>query len=251
MNDATVERLNRLNREFYSERAGEFSQARNRPWQGWERVVETIRPAASSRRLSVLDVGCGNARFASYLHEHLGELDYVGLDSSGQLLEHARLRIAGLAGVEARLLETDLTHETLRASVGGELFDLVVAFGLLHHFPSSARRTELLLDLIGATAPDGLLAIAFWQFAEYDRFRRRFVDWEWFNLANSDPVDLTQLEEGDHLLAWGDDRAAVRYCHWSSPREIRALMASAEAASFELYQGREGDRFNLYALIRP
>lgn len=250
MNGATVERLNRLNREFYSEHAGEWDQVRDRHWQGWERVADEIRPVASRGRLSVLDVGCGNGRFASYLHERLGGFAYVGLDSSPELLQLALSRIEPLDGVDGQLHESDLTREALSEKIGDWRFDLVGAFGLLHHVPSLSLRGELLIDLVRLLAPNGLLAVNFWQFAEYDRFRRRFVDWESFNRANSDPVDLGQLEDGDYLLAWGDEPRAVRYCHWSSPAEVRALISSAGTESFELYSGREGDRFNLYALIR-
>ncbi len=250
MNRATVERLNRLNRDFYSERAGEFDRARDRPWQGWERVAEAIGRAAPGRRLSVLDAGCGNGRFASFLHERVGGFDYVGLDSSPRLLDLARARIAPLDGVGGRLIEADLSTERPGAVLAGRRFDLVAAFGLLHHVPSLALRAELLSRLAGLVAPGGLLAIAFWQFARYERFRRRFVDWEAFNRTAAEPVDLGELEDGDHLLAWGDDPKAVRYCHWSSPEEVRALIASAGVESFELYSGRGGDRFNLYALIR-
>ncbi len=254
MNRDTVERLNRLNREFYTERAGEFDRARDRPWQGWERVVETIAPTASGRRLSVLDAGCGNGRFASFLHDRLGGFDYVGVDASPELLELARSRLAQLPGVHGQCLEADLIRET-PASVGGRRFDLVAAFGLLHHVPSLRLRARLLRDLVGLAAPEGLVAVAFWQFAVHDRFRRRMVAWESFNRATSDPVDLGQLEEGDFLLAWGDDAGddlgAVRYCHWSGPDEIGVLIESSGAEGFELYSGRAGDRFNLYALIRP
>lgn len=228
MNSRTVERLNRLNREFYSDRAGEFDRARELPWQGWKRVVDTIRPAVARGRLSVLDAGCGNGRFATYLHECVGGFDYVGVDSSRELLESARERVAPLKGVTCRLLEADLTHRLASAVVEAGSFDLVVAFGLLHHVPSLGLRSGVLADLVGLTTAGGLLSVAFWQFAEYDRFRRRFVDWDSFNRDHpNDPVDLAQLEDGDFLLAWGGDREAVRYCHWSGPPEIETLIAAS------------------------
>lgn len=250
MNRATVDRLNRINQEFYSARAGEFDQARDRPWQGWERIVEEIRPAAASRRLAVLDVACGNGRFASYLQGELGGFDYVGVDSSRPLLERARARIGELEGVDAELVEADLTRSRAEEALGGRRFDLVLVIGLLHHVPGFELRSRLLADLVKRIAPGGFMAVAFWQFARYERFRSRFVDWQSFNRSSAEPVDTSELEEGDYLLAWGDDRSAVRYCHWSGPAEIAALVATTAAASHELYSGRAGDRFNLYALIR-
>lgn len=250
MNRATVDRLNRINLEFYSDRAAEFDRARDRPWQGWERIAEEVRPAAGERRLTVLDFACGNGRFASFLNKELGGFDYVGVDSSPELLELARTRIAELPGVSGELLESDVTREAASAGLGGRRFDLIAVIGLLHHVPSLRLRGRLLADLVALLAPGGLLAVAFWQFAAFERFRDRFVDWDAFNRDAADPVDTRQLETGDHLLAWGGDRRAVRYCHWSDPAEIERLISATAAASHEIYSGRAGDRFNLYALIR-
>ena len=250
MNRATVERLNRINREFYSRWAEDFDRTRDRPWEGWGPIVEAVRPAAAARRLAVLDVACGNGRFATFLHGELDGFDYVGVDSSAELLASARARTEALTGVDGELLESDLLREPAGSALGGRRFDLVAMIGLLHHVPGFTLRAGLLSDAVARLAPGGVAAVAFWQFARYERFRRRFVDWEAFNRDAEDPVDTAQLEAGDHLLAWGEDRRAVRYCHWSGPAEIEELIAATPAAGYELYEGSGGDRFNLYALIR-
>ncbi len=248
MNRTTIEHLNRINREFYDQHARSFSQTRARPWRGWDRVTSALPPSA---RLSVLDVGCGNGRLATALTGDFDRINYLGLDSSAPLLDDADRRLGALDGVDARFLETDFVSELPGALLGDRRFDLVAAFGVFHHLPSRKLRLALTIELARRLEPGGLLALGFWQFGAHERFRRRFVDWETYNRDATEPVDLEQLEIGDHLLSWGDGGRAVRYCHWAAPEEVRELLGAAGLAEHELYEadGANG-RLNLYALIR-
>lgn len=250
MNSVTVRRLNLINAEFYNEQAGDFGRTRSRPWPGWRRVVESLE-APESRPLSVLDVGCGNARLVLALAERFERFDYVGIDSSEPLLEQARARIESLEGVNGRLTAIDLVDELPSERLADRRFDLVAAFGLFHHLPGFSLRRRLLIDLAALLRPSGLIAAGFWQFGAHERFRRRFVDWQSFNEGASDPVDLDQLEPGDHLLAWGERGGAIRYCHWADPAEVERLLAAAGLTADELYQADgAGAALNLYALVR-
>lgn len=249
MNRATIERLSRINQEFYDRHARAFSRTRERPWRGWERVITALPTSAT---LSVLDVGCGNGRLATALAGRFDRIDYLGLDSSAALLNEAARRIGALESVDAQFREIDLVSELPGALVGDRRFDLVAAFGVFHHLPSRDLRLALTIDLARRLEPGGLLAIGFWQFGAHERFRRRFVDWESFNRETRDPVDLDQLEDGDHLLAWGEGADAVRYCHWAPPDEARDLFARAALVAVELYEA-DGDngRLNLYLVGCP
>ena len=251
MNRTTVERLNRLNLEFYSLRSAEFSRTRGAPWGGWGRVVEAALAGRSGERLSVVDVGCGNGRFATYLHERAPAFDYVGVDSSAELLEIASRSLELLPGVDHELLDLDLTHELPSARLCDRAFDLIVAFGLLHHIPGSTTRRDLLSDLRRLLSPTGVIALGFWQFADHERFRRRLIHWADYNRRTDHPVDLDQLEPGDHLLAWGDDPPALRYCHHADPAEVASLQEAAGLSPSETYtaDGAPGT-LNLYTLFR-
>jgi 2-polyprenyl-3-methyl-5-hydroxy-6-metoxy-1,4-benzoquinol methylase len=66
VNDATRERLNTINREFYRVTAHDFDETRGQPWPGWKRVLPYLKLP-----LSVLDVGCGNGRFGVFLAQNL------------------------------------------------------------------------------------------------------------------------------------------------------------------------------------
>ena len=195
MNEATAIALNALNRDFYRESAADFARTRSAPWPGWRELPPLLedRPGAS-----ILDAGCGNGRFASFLRDALGTpFLYCGIDSSAPLLALARRALARVPG--ARLLQADLVLEPPERALPDERFDLVAAFGLLHHVPGESRRRELIRALAARVAKGGFLALTFWDFAGEPRFARKA-------LAQV-PAELSgQLEPGDVLLRWGNPR---------------------------------------------
>ena len=252
MTPETAAALEGINRAFYEGRAAEFSATRMRPWAAWERVARVAADRGREGRPSVLDLGCGNGRLGRCLAELWGgRLDYLGVDVSEPMLEIAR----GLGG--GRFVCRDLLAAGSLDGLPAGPFDLVTAFGLLHHLAGFDRRAALLRDAARQLAPGGLLAASFWQFGALERFRRRIVPWPAYNRRAAEPIDTNDLEPGDVLLAWGDRPAsadaapAVRYCHWAPPEEADRLLAGlplAPLASFRA-DGKAGD-LNLYRILR-
>src|ERR1700741_2300315 len=78
MDAKTINYLNNINRNFYATVADDFDQTRATAWPGWQRLLPYL-----SMPLSVLDVGCGNARFARFLHDDLilANYDYAPIAS--------------------------------------------------------------------------------------------------------------------------------------------------------------------------
>lgn len=66
MDTKTINHLNAINRAFYATVANDFDQTRGTAWPGWKRLQPYL-----TLPLSVLDVGCGNARFALFLGDTL------------------------------------------------------------------------------------------------------------------------------------------------------------------------------------
>ncbi len=248
---ATAAALHRINLDFYSRHAEAFSATRERPWPAWLRVAELLEERQDDGRWSVLDLGCGNGRLGRFLEGRWGErLRYHGVDASEPMLAIARAMGGG-----GRFLCRDLLREGLPAELAEERFDLVTAFGLLHHLPGLESRKALLRDAAGRLSPGGLLAVSFWQFGALERFRRRMVPWEVYNRTATEPIDRLAVEEGDSLLAWGEaaepgQTPLVRYCHWTTPAEADRLLTSlplTPAVSFRA-DGQGGD-LNLYRIL--
>jgi SAM-dependent methyltransferase len=244
MDEQTIRSLNAINQSFYSANAAAFDQSRSAPWPGWRGLPARIRqitrdPAAAELR--VLDVGCGNGRFGDFLAEQLGSegIHYCGIDSSSPLIARAKERALPFAGVE--FLQLDFIEAGSGLPKGP--FALIALFGVLHHVPSHFHRRALLRSLGERLQPGGILALTTWQFEAFSRFQSRLIPWSDYNRTAADPIDLTQLEPGDHLLPWGDAGSAQRYCHFTGEAEMGELL---EGLSFEVIDsytadGREGN----------
>jgi len=220
LRNATSEALRAVNRRFYRERASEFSRTRERPWSGWEGILARAG-ALLPEHPRVLDVGCGNGRFARFLEERLGRtFDYYGIDESPLGLAEARKRLPSrdnVVFVEADFLEAPLPERE---------FDLLVLFGVLHHVPGRANRIGLLTRLSRLLAPGGLLAFSIWRFARYPRFQKKIVPWDEFRALTGIEIDVDDLEPGDHILTWGGAPPALRFCHAMSEEEEGDLARS-------------------------
>jgi SAM-dependent methyltransferase len=100
---------------------------------------EHFRPTAGDR---VLDLGCGPAE----LLPHLGDVGYAGIDISERYIEAAGERYDGRGDFrvgDATRIDPDLTG-----------FDLVLAFGVLHHIDDDGVR-RMFAGAARALKPDG------------------------------------------------------------------------------------------------
>ncbi|MYA07475.1 MAG: class I SAM-dependent methyltransferase [Holophagales bacterium] len=244
MNTPTQAALSRINRDFYSRHAADFDRTRHAGgWPGWRRVVETAAQT-TNRPLRVLDLGCGNGRFALFL-EHNSQLRqdrpfvYHGIDLSSELIDHARAACEGLDHI--RFEVDDIENCTLDDST----YHLVTLFGVLHHLPGFDTRRRALERAASAAGPGGLLALTCWQFGDDPGFERRRLDW-----ASEADVDPAELEPGDHLLRWGPGNSqARRYCHHTDESELDRLTHGLRLAEVARYRSDgPGGRQNLYWL---
>ena len=254
MHPSTQAALRRINRDFYDRHAADFDRTRHPGgWPGWRRVLEaaTVRlqaadtaEASETRRpLRVLDVGCGNGRFALFLDRNPDlrserPFNYLGIDSSAELIERARSACADRGHI--RFEVADLEVANLEPT-----FDFVTLFGVVHHLPGFDNRRRALERAAVALAPGGLLAVTCWQFTDDPRFESRRLDW-----GPDAGVDPAELEPGDHLLRWGPgDPGARRYCHHTDEDELDRLVGGLPLTETARYRADgAGDRQNLYWL---
>lgn len=236
MHDDTIRRLNDLNHAFYASSADDFESTRRGAWAGWARVLPYVHAGAS-----VLDVGCGNGRFGAYLKQRIGDVRYHGVDVSARLLDHAR-ELLTARGVEFTLEQRDIVTDPPDHGA----YDLVVAFGVLHHVPGRERRESLVRALADRVADGGVLMWSEWRFHEYERFRERIVSW-----SSYDPELANQVEAGDYLLDWRQGDTALRYCHYIDDAEHAALITAAGLALVEAYRADGHTRdANCYVVLR-
>ncbi|HBK52931.1 MAG: class I SAM-dependent methyltransferase [Syntrophomonas sp.] len=87
-------------------------------------VNEYIKPEAGNR---ILDIGCGPADILEYLPEYI---EYIGFDMSAEYIEAARKRFGHRGRFICQLLSLKIIEQM-------ELFDLVIAIGVLHHLDNT------------------------------------------------------------------------------------------------------------------
>ena len=89
MDAGLVQALACMNEEFYLRVGPSFSQTRSSAWQGWSQMLEACRESLERCEMPfVLDVACGNMRFARFLDECLGvdSFAYRGMDNCDALV---------------------------------------------------------------------------------------------------------------------------------------------------------------------
>jgi len=243
MNRATQLALNRINQRFYASIAGQWSDKRKHAWPGFARALAAV--GGDPRR--VLDVGCGDGRFAAFLAEQsAGERSYLGIDSSEALLAHAAQRALPPS---YRFEQHDFVEAPL--ALEGARFQLIALFGVLHHVPGSAQRAALVRALAELLEPGGHLVLTVWRLDEDPRFAARDIAFAEYNRSAAEPLDQSQLEPGDHLLRWDDQAATPRYCHFPDTEELYQLVAHSGLEERERFRA-DGhlNRMNEYVVLR-
>ena len=242
MDEVTARALAEINRAFYRDHAAAFSATRNAPWAGFAPLADVLRELPGTPR--VLDVGCGNGRFARYLEQALAPraVALSGVDASAPLLDEARR--AGPASAHWQLCDA---VEATSALPSGP-FDLVTLLAVIHGVPSRVRRRALLAACASRLAPGGRLAFSTWWRGRDERA----VDWNSYSSRTGMPIDCSQLEPGDQLIPWGPESDdVVRYFHFFDESDVASCTAGLPLVLERRYRadGRGGDQ-NEYFVFR-
>lgn len=238
MDIRTILALNHINAQFYETIAHDFDETRGKAWAGWEILMNHIPTPTTPFR--VLDIGCGNGRFGLFLHEKWGSnLIYHGIDNNPALLELAKEALSAKS-ISFELEQGDIVTWDKKFSPE---YDLVVAFGVIHHIPSSQYRTYSLSNWASAVKMGGYLAFACWRFYEFDRFRERITAW------GDDLKD--KIESHDYLLDWRRGATALRYCHYVDDVEHDQLIGATQLEEIVRYRA-DGftNTVNAYSVMR-
>lgn len=225
---STAERLTCITSEFYSQQAQSFSATRQAPWQGWQQCLDAMPQLLSGEKPSVLDVGCGNLRFARFLRDEAGivPVKYFAVDNCKPLVEsgEADTHISELVFIELDVIKS-LLDNTLSSRLTVPACDLVVAFGFLHHVPGAQKRIQLLRTLLEKTKPGGFVCVSFWQFMNSQKLAAKAQETTAQGLCALG-IDVSELEEHDYLIGWQDKANTWRYCHHFSQDELDELIGS-------------------------
>ena len=223
-----AERLTCITSEFYAQQAQSFSATRQMSWQGWQRCLDAMPQLSTGEKPAVLDIGCGNLRFARFLCDEAGIVPatYFAVDNCKPLVESgdAGAHVSELAFIELDVIKS-LLDNTLSSELTIPACNLVVAFGFLHHVPGAEKRLQLLRTLLEKTKPGGFVCVSFWQFMNSQKLAAKAQETTVQGLQVLG-IDASELEEHDYLIGWQDKANTWRYCHHFSQKELDELLAS-------------------------
>ncbi len=228
-----AQKLRDLNQQFYSALADPFAASRATPQPGFALLWEWVPPAART----LLDVGCGNGRFAQFLFNHQAITQATGVDFSTDLLAKARQLVP-----QATFLPRDMTRPGFLAGLGQ--FDVVACLAAMQHVPGHANRVALLREMGDHLAENGRIFLANWQFMSSPRQRRKVRDWTEAGLTDAD------VEPNDYLLTWQRSGFGLRYVCQIDAAETAVLAQKAGLHILHQFRsdGKEGN-LSLYTIL--
>ena len=217
MDTRSAEILNDMNCRFYAEHAESFSSTRQRPWDGWRRVLEHID--APDR---MLDLGSGNMRFQRYVDDHYAgkHITHYCIDSCDGLAAPS----LNIAYQHLDVVSCLLSGRNIASVVEAPDCDVVTTFGFMHHIPGFDMRCTLFQALVEKTVPGGIIAISFWQFARDAKMRSKAEK----TTGEAQESINVHLDENDYLIGWNGLPDVYRYCHSFDDEEITRMLESAK-----------------------
>lgn len=252
MEDAVVQQILSLNKQFYTRHGAEFAATRRRIQPGVRRILAGLPDEGRW-----LDVGCGSGNLAAAWLAIGRTSDYCGVDFSSPLLTEASTLIhAQESSSQAntrpviRFHQANLADDDWAAAFN-ETFYGIFSFAVLHHLPSFALRQRVLRQIRSLLSPGRIFYHSVWQFQYAPKLVARIQPWEIVGLSTA------QVEPGDTLLDWRspaieptsprDDTPALRYVHRFDLAELHDL---AETCGFSVQDSFESDgtggRLGLY-----
>lgn len=215
MKKEIIEKLNRINREFYEKAAASFDSKRKGLFGGIDNFISYLEKRRFVPKF-ILDIACGNGKFYQVLHKAFPKAKYVGIDSSLPLVKIAKKRnISPNAGfVHIDVFDyLKLPNETK--------FDLIILITFLHHISGREERIKLIKGMCKLLSPKGLIVVTFWQFMENEKLKGKTLPW------GKVGIDSKDLEENDYLLGWDKQENTYRYCHYFDDKEIDEIISKA------------------------
>ena len=229
MTQSTINTLNKINQDFYFRISKYWNNKDDSAQYGWRTLVDILKVNWQTKKeISILDLGCGNSRFATFIQNSFPELsiNYLGIDTDPKFLDNGKERDKNFQIF--RLIKSDLVKDDWSFELKNKQFDLVLLFGILHHIPGSKYRQKLLNQATELLDLKGQLVFSGWRFLDKDRLKKRVIlngSLYQKHVLSCHNLKPENLEFGDYILDWVKYEYSVRYAHYISEAEAIAMSA--------------------------
>lgn len=240
MDNQTVNKILKINSDFYINQAEQFNLTRNSCWPGWNRLKKYLY--SCQKKIDILDVGCGNGRFINFVENNLNseniDFYYLGIDQSDLLLTIAQENFKPFSNIEFK--NVSLLNSSLNTFIHKK-FNLIVMIAILHHLPGRTNRFRILSESVDLLKDKGFLIISLWKFAECDQQRKKILERkEWSKITDIQPE---QLEQNDYFLSWQKGEN-IRYCHYFNDQETENIIIYLNKQDLKLAEQFRSDGKN-------
>ena len=204
-------------KSFYNTEAKKYAETRKKFWHEEKAILDAISPLFEEwKKVRVLEFWCGSGRFATLLNQNFsGQVDYVGIDLSNELLSYASQDNPNLT-----FFQWDITK--LVKNFEQESFDLIVWTSSFQHIPTSKERSYLMKSFYRLLDYDGMLLMTNWSLSDW------FIKKHWKIVMKAKILSrfkMNKWSSRDLLVPRTDENWVVyeRFYHFFSLEELKNL----------------------------
>ncbi|MAF13599.1 MAG: hypothetical protein CMI53_01770 [Parcubacteria group bacterium] len=191
----------------YNQIAASFSQVRTQLWDEFKVIQDLIKTGDK-----VLDLGCGNGRLRLLSRDQNVKFDYVGVDSSQELI-----KIAESNNDFKMDSQQFLVASMLKLPFADNSFNVVASVAVFHHIPSKQMRLKALQEVKRVLKPGGTLIMFNW-----NRWQKDYLHYI-IKYTRLKLIGKSDLDFKDILIPWMNGEVK-RYFHVFTLGELKKLV---------------------------
>jgi tRNA (uracil-5-)-methyltransferase TRM9 len=249
MTKSTEESIILLNKEFYNTIAKYWNNDPNYFWQGWYKLLPYLHQKIDTgNNVKILDLGCGNGRFLAFVYSQFpnaNNIEYIGVDNAA----HVKIDLTFYPSIRSNFLNRDLLKSDWDL---GQSFDIVVAFGIIHHIPGERLLQNFFVNLEKTMSAGSLGVITTWQYMRLERLQKRILtSKDRANLLEKLDIVESELREGDNFLDWIKGSYGIRFSHYFEEKEVLRILEQRKLIVSDIFleDDRKQNR-NQYFVIK-
>ena len=234
MDKQTQKNLLTLVKSSYEEIADQFNQTRKKYL--WPELIELTKKIKPGDK--ILDIGCGNGRLLEAVKNK--GVNYLGVDSSQTLIEHAKSLHPKNKFIVGDVLDLGRIPEMN--------FNYVFSVALFHHLPGQDLRIAALRQLKNKVSEDGKIIIVVWNLWSQPKFRKLILKFALLKLIKKN-LPSVRMDFGDILFDWKNSNGEAqsrRYYHAFTKRGLKKIIKKAGLKIAKIYK----DKYNYYAILK-